>query len=293
MRKIGWIGLGKMGLPMALRVLESGHNLNIYNRTQSKMNSFQKQNTTQHENTANLAQQSDLIISMISDDKAIKEIALGNEGVLNHAKKGTTYIDMSTISPAISEEIGHMARQKGIYYLRAPVNGTVMQVENSTLVILISGPREIFNINQDLFNILGNKIYYVGDQEQARYLKLSINMMVGISAIMMAEALALGSSGGLDRDLMVDIIKNSAVGSPLINYKEKTLKERDFTPAFSAEQMAKDFDLILQAGRSANVPLTMTAQTREHWSTMISMGRGEQDYFGYADLLEKLAGQND
>ncbi|MBL6864183.1 MAG: NAD(P)-dependent oxidoreductase, partial [Rhodospirillales bacterium] len=218
MRKIGWIGLGKMGLPMALRILESGHNLNIYNRTQSKMNSFQKQNTTQHENTANLAQQSDLIISMISDDKAIKEIALGNEGVLNHAKKGTTYIDMSTISPAISAEIGHMAKQKGIYYLRAPVNGTVMQVENSTLVILISGPKEIFNINQDLFNILGNKIYYVGDQEQARYLKLSINMMVGISAIMMAEALALGSSGGLDRDLMVDIIKNSAVGSPLINY---------------------------------------------------------------------------
>ena len=94
---------------------------------------------------------------------------------------------------------------------------------NSTLVILISGPREIFNINQDLFNILGNRIYYVGDQEQARYLKLSINMMVGISAIMMAEALALGSSGGLDRDLMVDIIKNSAVGSPLINYKEKTI----------------------------------------------------------------------
>jgi 3-hydroxyisobutyrate dehydrogenase-like beta-hydroxyacid dehydrogenase len=293
MRKIGWIGLGKMGLPMALRILESGHNLNIYNRTQSKMNSFQKQNTTQHENTADLAQQSDLIISMISDDKAIKEIALGNEGVLNHAKKGTTYIDMSTISPDISAEIGHMAKQKGVYYLRAPVNGTVMQVENSTLVILISGPKEIFNINQDLFNILGNKIYYVGEQEQARYLKLSINMMVGISAIMMAEALALGSSGGLDRDLMVDIIKNSAVGSPLINYKEKTLKERDFTPAFSAEQMAKDFDLILQAGRSANVPLTMTAQTRENWSTMISMGRGEQDYFGYADLLEKLAGQND
>ena len=293
MRQIGWIGLGKMGLPMALRLLEKGHNLNVYNRTLSKMKSFKNQNISQFENTADLARQSDLIISMISDDKAINDVALCREGVLNHAKKGTTYIDMSTISPSISSEIAQLAEQKGIYYLRAPVNGTVMQAENSTLVILVSGPKKIFNINKDLFNMLGNKIYYLGDQEQARYIKLSINMMVGISAIMMAEALALGNSGGLDRDLMVDIIKNSAVGSPLINYKEKTLKERDFTPAFSAEQMAKDFDLILQAGRSANVPLTMAAQTREHWSTMISMGRGEHDYFGYTDLLEKLAGQQD
>jgi 3-hydroxyisobutyrate dehydrogenase len=227
---------------------------------------------------------------MVADDAALEAMALGEDGVIENAKSGSTFIDMSTVSPELSVKIAEAAASKGINYMRAPVNGTVMQAEASTLVILISGPEAIFDEHKDIFETMGDKIFYIGDEEQARYLKLSINMMVGLTSFMMAEALALGEAGGLDWDRMIEVIKNSAVGSPVIHYKEEMLKKRDFTAAFSNKQMAKDFDLMLAAGRSGNVPLTMTALGRQNLSAMISTGRGEQDFFAYIELLEELAG---
>ena len=290
MKNIGWIGLGKMGLPMALKLASQKYKLSVFNRTKSKTSDLVAAGASAEDNVASVAKKSDITITMVSDDFALERIALGSDGVLKNAKPDSTFIDMSTVSPGLSAKISEAAAAKNINYLRAPVNGTVMQAETSTLVILISGPQEIFGKQRDIFDVMGNKIFYVGGEEQARYLKLSINMMVGVSAIMMAEALALGKAGGLDWDMMIDIIKNSAVGSPVVNYKEQMLKDRDFTPAFSAKQMAKDFDLILEAARTGNVPLSIAAQTRQNWSSMIATGRGGNDFFGYVELLEELSG---
>jgi 3-hydroxyisobutyrate dehydrogenase-like beta-hydroxyacid dehydrogenase len=290
MKNIGWIGLGKMGLPMALKLADQKYNLSVFNRTKSKTVGLVTAGAQAEDNVVNVAKSSDIIITMVSDDMALEKIALNSDGVIANAKPNSTYIDMSTVSPGLSAEISAAAVNKNINYLRAPVNGTVMQAETSTLVILVSGSEDEFERQKDIFETMGNKIFYTGEEEQARYLKLSINMMVGVSSIMMAEALALGKAGGLDWNLMIDIIKNSAVGSPVVNYKETMLKDRDFTPAFSAKQMAKDFDLILEAGRLGNVPLSIAAQTRQNWSSMIATGRGENDFFGYIELLEELSG---
>ena len=290
MKNIGWIGLGKMGLPMALKLADQKYNLSVFNRTKSKTVGLVTAGAQAEDNVVNVAKSSDIIITMVSDDIALEKVALDSDGVIANAKPNSTYIDMSTVSPGLSEKISVAAANNNINYLRAPVNGTVMQAETSTLVILVSGPEDEFERQKDIFETMGNKIFYTGEEEQARYLKLSINMMVGVSSIMMAEALALGKAGGLDWNLMIDIIKNSAVGSPLVNYKEQILKDRDFTPAFSAKQMAKDFDLILEAGRLGNVPLSISAQTRQNWSAMIATGRGEKDFFGYVELLEELSG---
>ncbi|MDC0196593.1 NAD(P)-dependent oxidoreductase [Gammaproteobacteria bacterium] len=290
MKNIGWIGLGKMGLPMALKLADQKYNLSVFNRTKSKTVDLVTAGAQAEDNVVNVTKSSDIIITMVSDDIALEKVALNSDGVIANAKPNSTYIDMSTVSPGLSAKISAAAVNKNINYLRAPVNGTVMQAETSTLVILVSGPEEEFEKQKDIFETMGNKIFYTGEEEQARYLKLSINMMVGVSSIMMAEALALGKAGGLDWDLMIDIIKNSAVGSPVVNYKEAMLKDRDFKPAFSAKQMAKDFDLILEAGRLGNVPLSIAAQTRQNWSSMIATGRGEKDFFGYIELLEELSG---
>jgi len=290
MKNIGWIGLGKMGLPMALKLTSQKYKLRVFNRTKSKTSDLVAAGASAEDNVASVAKKSDITITMISDDFALERIALGSDGVLENSKSNSTFIDMSTVSPGLSAKISEAAAIKNINYLRAPVNGTVMQAEASTLVILVSGPQKIFKEQRDIFEVMGNKIFYTGGEEQARYLKLSINMMVGVTAIMMAEALALGKAGGLDWDIMIDIIKNSAVGSPVVNYKDQMLKDRDFTPAFSAKQMAKDFDLILEAGRAGNVPLSIAAQTRQNWSSMIATGRGEKDFFGYIELLEELSG---
>ena len=290
MKNIGWIGLGKMGLPMALKLADKGHTLAVYNRTTSKASDLIAAGASLEHSIVDVARKSDVIVTMVSDDKALEAIALGPDGVIENARPGSTFIDMSTVSPGISARISGAADKSGIIYLRAPVNGTVMQAEGSTLVILVSGSQAAFEAQQDLFQTMGNKIFYTGMEEQARYLKLCINMMVGVSSIMMAEALALGESGGLDWEQMIEIIKSSAVGSPLIQYKEQTLKDRDYTASFSAKQMAKDLDLVLDAGRAGNVPLSIAAQARQHYTAMISTNRGENDYFGYIDLLEELAG---
>ena len=214
MKNIGWIGLGKMGLPMALNIAEKKHNLAVFNRSQSKTLDLVSAGASAEATVADVAKKSDVIITMVSDDIALREVTLGAEGVMENARANSTYIDMSTVSPELSSEISKVASNKNINYLRAPVNGTVMQAETSNLVILVSGPRETFEEQKNTFKILGNKIFYTGQEEQARYLKLSINMMVGISAVMMAEALTLGKAGGLEWNSMIEIIKNGSLDLP-------------------------------------------------------------------------------
>ncbi|MBO33112.1 MAG: 3-hydroxyisobutyrate dehydrogenase [Rhodospirillaceae bacterium] len=290
MKKIGWIGLGKMGEPMAKKIVQAGYSLTVYNRSAGKADELKSEGAFVANDIKSVAENSDFIISMISDDAALNTVAMGPDGVLQNAKPGSTFIDMSTVSPVASAAIAETAAAARISYLRAPVNGTVMQAEASTLVILISGPKESFDACEEIFRKMGDKIFYTGPDEQARYLKLCINMMVGISSAMMGEALVLGESGGLDWEQMIEIIKNSAVGSPVIHYKEKTLKERNFTPAFTVRQLAKDFDLMLDTGRQSEIPMPITSHVRQNLSTMIATGRGDQDFFAYVEMLEELAG---
>lgn len=290
MKKVGWIGIGKMGEPMARKIAEAGYPLTVYNRSPEKTAKLAEEGATVADDVKSLAADSDIIISMISDDNALSEVALGADGIMQNARPGTIYIDMSTVSPVASGKIATVASEQEISYLRAPVNGTVMQAEVAGLVILISGPKDTYQECLEVFEKMGDKIFYTGPGDQARFLKLCINMMVGISSAMMGEALTLGEAGGLDWEQMIEIIRNSAVGSPVLNYKEKTLKERDFTPAFTVRQLAKDFDLMLDTARNSDVPLPITSQVRQSLSSMIATGRGDQDFFAYVEMLEEMAG---
>tara|TARA_B100000809_G_scaffold225464_1_gene236454 strand:+ start:297 stop:1214 length:918 start_codon:yes stop_codon:yes gene_type:complete len=287
---IGWIGLGKMGHPMAINLIKAGKKVSVFNRTTEKTKAHVNLGGIAISSIKELASSSDVIFTMISDDKAIEEIALSDDGIIANTQERVSLIDMSTISPAMSAKVAEAATEKHINYLRAPVNGTVMQAEAGSLVILCSGPKTTYEDCLPLLEILGSKIFYIGEDEQARFLKLCINAMVGISSSMMGEALAFGEAGGLDWNTMIDVISSSAVGSPILNYKKETLKKRDFTPAFTARQMAKDFDLVLDTANLKNIPMPITSTVRQHWSAMIGTGRGELDYFAYVEMLEELAG---
>ena len=290
LQNIGWIGLGKMGHPMAINLIKAGKKVSVFNRTTEKTKAHVNLGGIAISSIKELASSSDVIFTMISDDKAIEEIALSDDGIIANTQERASLIDMSTISPAMSAKVAEAATEKHINYLRAPVNGTVMQAEAASLVILCSGPKTTYEDCLPLLEILGSKIFYIGEDEQARFLKLCINSMVGISSSMMGEALAFGEAGGLDWNTMIDVISSSAVGSPILNYKKETLKKRDFTPAFTARQMAKDFDLVLDTANLNNIPMPITSTVRQHWSAMIGTGRGELDYFAYVEMLEELAG---
>jgi len=287
---LGWIGVGKMGTPMSTHLLTAGYQLAIYDIAPSAMNALTERGATAAASPVEVAEQADIIISMIPDDSALEAVAVGPQGIFQSAGKGRIYIDMSTVSPATSARIGKAAENKGIQYLRAPVSGSTESAVNAALTILVSGPQDAFDRCRTIFEKLGQKVFHVGPGDQARYLKLLINMMVGITSAMTAEALTFGKRGGIDWDQMVDLINNSVVASPLIGFKVQLLKERKFAPMFTAAQMAKDFDLALDTAREMDIPIPLTALTRQLYGAMKATGKGELDYFGLVALMEEMAG---
>jgi 3-hydroxyisobutyrate dehydrogenase-like beta-hydroxyacid dehydrogenase len=239
---------------------------------------------------ADLAGQSDVVISMITDDSALREVAIGIDGVFRKAKPGSIFIDMSTVSPIASGKVAEAAVKNDILYLRAPVSGSTLFAESAKLTILASGPRQAFDKCNDLFNVLGAKLFYVGSGEEARYLKLLINMMVATTSLMIGEALTFGELGGMDWSQMIDVINNSAVAAPQVNFKAQILKDRDFTPAFTVAQMAKDMDIALDTGKAVNAPMPVTNIVRQYLGIMMAQGNKDMDFFGLVTLLEQMAG---
>ena len=287
---IGWIGVGKMGFPMTRNLLKAGYPLSAYDIDKTVLQAISKHGAQTAGSVRALAQEAAVIVSMVPDDRALENVAMEGDGLLQHAKAGTIYIDMSTVSPALSARIGAEAQRKGVPHLRAPVSGSTESASAGALTILVSGPREAFERCWDIFKVFGQKVFHVGTADEARYLKLLVNMMVGITSAMTAEALIFGKKGGLDWNQMVDIINNSVVASPLVGFKAQLLKEKKFPAAFSVSQMSKDFDLALDTGRTLDIPLPITALARQLFGAMKATGRGNMDYFGLVSLLEEIAG---
>ena len=226
-KHLGWIGVGKMGTPMSTNLLKAGYKLTVFDIVPAAMKALVDQGANPAESPLEIAAQADIIISMIPDDPALEEISTGSQGIFQGAKPGMIYIDMSTVSPATSARVAKAAEKKGVQYLRAPVSGSTGSAPGATLTILASGPREAFDQCRAIFDKLGQKVFHVGPGDQARYLKLLVNMMVGITSAMTAEALVFGKRGGIEWEQMIDIINNSVVASPLIGFKVQLLKERD------------------------------------------------------------------
>jgi 3-hydroxyisobutyrate dehydrogenase-like beta-hydroxyacid dehydrogenase len=289
-QRVGWVGLGKMGIPMSKNLLKKGYPVTVYNRTKQKTRELAAEGAKVEDSPKALAANSDVIISMISDDPALEEVSIGKNGAFEGAKTRAIYIDMSTVSPVASARVAEVAEKKGIKYLRAPVSGSTALATAGTLTIFASGPKDAYDQCTEIFGSMGQKVFHVGNGDEARYLKLLLNMMVGITSAMAGEALLFGEKGGMNWNQMIDIIANSVVASPLIGYKAQMLKNRDFSPAFTIDQMAKDFDIALDTGKAINVPMPITAMARQFFGAMKAKGKGNFDFFGLVTLLEELAG---
>ena len=289
-QKIGWIGLGKMGDPMSKNLIKAGYPVTVWNRSAGKTAALAEAGAQVADSIKNLAAESDVIISMISDDPVLEAVSIGAGGAFEAAKKGTTYIDMSTVSPVASARVAEGAEKSGIKYLRSPVSGSTALATAATLTIFASGPKDAYEACTDIFGSMGQKSFHVGGGEEARYLKLVLNMMVGLTSAMVGEALTFGKKGGMDWEQMIEIVSNSVVASPLIAYKAQALKDRNFAPAFTAAQMAKDFDIALDTANGNNVPLPMTSMARQFYGSMKARGKGDLDFFAYVTQLEDMAG---
>lgn len=289
-QKIGWIGVGKMGNPMSRNLIKAGYSLAVFDIDPAAMNALAQEGAKGATSAAEVASEADVIISMIPDDRALEDVSMGPKGVFKGIGAKATYVDMSTVSPIVSSRVSEEAKKKGIKYLRAPVSGSTEAAEKAALTIMVSGPKEAYEKCEDIFKTLGQKIFNVGQGDEARYMKLLVNMMVGITSAMTAEALIFGEKGGLDWSQMIDTINNSVIASPLIGFKVQLLKDRDYSPMFTATQMAKDFDLALDTGKAMDIPMPITALARQLYGSMKATDKGGFDYFGIVALFEEMAG---
>ncbi|MEP9379672.1 NAD(P)-dependent oxidoreductase [Aquabacter sp. CN5-332] len=286
---ISWVGLGKMGLPITGRMVEQGLSLSGYDRDQGAISTAAGKGVSPVATLAEAAR-SDIVFTSLPDDKALAAVAMAEGGLLSAMRRGATLVETSTVSPEISAEVGRAAEGLGIAYLRAPVSGNASIAHTGNLTCFVSGPRAAFDTLLPVFTSYTRAQKYLGEAEEARYAKLSVNLMIAVSAAMMGESIVLGRKGNIGWQDILDVLKDSAVGSPMVHYKAATLATRDFNSSFSCRQMAKDLDLIIGAGQAAEMSMPLASMTRQLYGAVIGRGDGEADFSATVRLSEWMAG---
>ena len=287
---IGWIGAGRMGVAMAGFILKAGYPLLVYSPTAASRQKLVALGAREALSVAQCATAADIIFSCITNDAALREVALGPQGVLDNAKPGIIFIDTSTVSAQISAQVAEQAQTRGIAYLRIPISGNAASARTGNVTALVSGSQTAWNTVKPIVQIFSVAQVYLGSGDEARSMKLVVNLLVYAHAQAMAEALTLGRKAGLDWNLMLDTLGQSTLASPWLKAKVALMKPRDFTPTMTGRMILKDLDLMLDAARSNDVPLPITALTRQLTQALVGEGYGDEDYMAAIKLAEKQAG---
>lgn len=288
-QQVAFIGIGKMGLPMSRLVAKAGFSVTAFDQSAARLNEAREHGIAVASSAANAVNGRPVIITSLPDDAALRAVMLGPTGLIG-AMARAVLIETSTVSAEASAEVDAAAQARGIAYLRAPVSGNASIVHTGALSCFVSGPKDAFESAKPLFASFTRAQTYLGPGEEARYAKLAVNLMIAVSAAMMAESLALARKGGIGWQDILKMLDDSAVASPMVKYKTAPLRTRDFESSFSCKQMAKDLDLILGAGHAVGVPLQLAAQVRETYGSLVAQGDGETDFIATVKHLERLSG---
>ncbi len=279
-----------MGVPMAGFLLEAGYPLAVYSRTAANRQKLVTLGAREARSVADCVRSADVVFSSVSDDAALREIALGPDGVLANTGKGSVFVETSTVSSEVSREIAAQSESAGIAYLRAPISGNAASARTGDVTVMVSGPRSAWEKVQPLVAAFSKGQVYLGGDDQARVMKLVVNALVVNLAQTLAEALTLGRKAGLDWDVMLDTLAQSTLASPWLKVKIAALKKHDYSATMSARLILKDIDLMLAAARTHEVPMPLTATTRQLMQVLVGEGFGEEDYMAAIKLAERQTG---
>lgn len=272
---MGLIGLGNMGTAIAERVLEAGYPLVVHNRSLEKAAPHADRGATLADTPTELAEEVDVVLTSLADDEAFEHVA---EKVLAAAHPASVLVDLSTVSPAVSARVASLADEASVDYLRAPVSGNPSVVRAGNLTLIVSGPREALERVEPVLRAIGPAIHYVGDAEQARVVKLAINLMIAGLAELMSEALVLGEMSGVSREALLEVMGSSAVGAPFVKYKTEPLLADDFSATFTTALMEKDIDLVLDAARQSEVELPLAQHLKALLRAAVEAGYADDDF---------------
>lgn len=291
MAQLGFLGLGTMGYPMARHLIKSGHDVALWSNTRDKAKELAKEGkgvacaTPKH-----VAEIADFIFYCVGDSSMAKEITVGPGGLLEGIRRESVIADCSTISPAVSKEIGAAFAAKDAHFLDSPCTGSKPGAEKATLTFMVGGEHTAFEKAKPYFELMGKLFYYCGAAGQGLQAKLTQNLILANIMQAFAEGMVLATKGGIAPALMLDILDNSAAKSGLISFKAPFILARDFKTNFATKWMAKDVGLALESAKALDVPLPATALTEQMLRVAIARGWGDDDFCSSIRVLEEWGG---
>ncbi len=291
LKRVGFIGLGIMGKPMALNLLKAGYPLTVWNRTKSKMDDLVAMGAYGASSPKEVAERSDVVITMVTDSPDVEDVLLGSNGVIHGGRPGLIVIDMSTISPLVTRRISSELAKRGIKMLDAPVSGGEKGAKEATLSIMVGGPRDAFEECLPIFECLGKKITYMGQTGMGQTAKLCNQVICALNIQAVCEGLMLGAMAGLDLKRLLEAVSAGAASSwMLLNLGPKMI-ERDFKPGFKIRHQQKDLRLALELAAELKLPLPGTALVQQMLRIAEAEGLGEEGTQAAIAAMEKIAGR--
>jgi 3-hydroxyisobutyrate dehydrogenase len=289
-RRIGWIGLGRMGTPMVDRLLDAGHAVSVYNRTREKAEALEARGCSVVERPVDLAD-CEIVFTMVAGSEDFKEVTLGPAGVLADADRAPAIlIDSSTVSAEASEAVRAAAEAAGTALLAAPVSGNPNVVRAGRLTLVVSGPAEAYAAAKPVLDALGRGTTYVGDGDRARLVKICHNLALGIVAETLAEITVLAEKGGIARADFLSFFNDSVMGSTFSRYKTPALVTLDYSPTFTPKLLLKDFDLGLDAAGQLGVSVPLVEHVRSLVASMIDEGYVDVDFAALLSVAAEASG---
>ena len=290
MAKLGFVGLGVMGSRVVKRLLDAGHQVTGYNRTRSKAQWLLDAGMTWGETPRAVAESSDIVLSMVTNTEALRNIVEGPDGLLAGLGAGKIYLDMSTVSPAFSQELAKRVTAKGASMLDIPVSGSVITLEEGKLSIMVGGDAAVFEKVKPILLDIGPKATHVGPNGLAVTMKIATNLSLAVQMLAFSEGVLLAEKSGIKRETAVEVLTNSVIASPMVKYRGPFVLGMPEEAWFNVNMMQKDMNLALELGRQLDVPLPTTAVTNEFLTASRGMGLEEQDFAIMFEVLAKLSG---
>lgn len=287
--KIGFIGIGIMGYHMASHLLDAGYDVTAYDVVPENLDKIAVKGAQKGVSSADVAARSDLVISMVPDSPDVEAVALGPGGIVESARQGLIYVDMSTIAPAVAIKVAEILGEKGVRCLDAPVSGGETGAANAALSIMVGGPEDLFNEVLPIFEVMGKTVTLCGDNGAGQTVKACNQIQVALNFVGMAEAFVLGAKAGVDPAIILKVLSGGYAQTRVMDARGERLIHGDFAPGFKSKFHYKDLNIILETAKSLNVPIPCTAVAHQLFNALMASGRGDLDHSAVINVIEDLA----
>ena len=287
--KIGFIGLGIMGKPMAGHLMDAGYELVVHNRNRDAVDELVGKGAAEAHSGKEVAEQSDIVITMLPDSPDVESVALGEGGILEGAHGGLIFVDMSTIAPSVTTRVGEVLAEKGVQSLDAPVSGGDIGAQNATLSIMVGGDEDTFNTVKPLFDVMGQSAILCGPLGAGQTVKACNQILVAVTIAGVSEALTMGTKAGVDPIKIVQVLSGGLARCGVLENRGERMVNGDFDPGFRIRLHYKDLNIIQKTSNDFDVPLPVTSEVFELFKTAMVKGRGELDHSGLLTIIEDMS----